>query len=100
MPLINCEINLILTWSTNCVIVSTNVANQNVMFEITDTKLYVPVINLSTQDNSKLPQQLNSGFKTVISWNQYLSNPELLAQNSNLNNLVEPSFQGVNRLFV
>ena len=48
MPLINCEINLILTWSTNCVIVSTNVANQNVTFEITDTKLYVPVVTSST----------------------------------------------------
>ena len=48
MPLINCEINLILTWSTNCVIVSTNVANQNATFEITDTKLYVPVVTLPT----------------------------------------------------
>ena len=56
MPLINCEINLILTWSTNCVIASTNVANQNATFEITDTKLYVPVVTLSTQDNSKLLQ--------------------------------------------
>ena len=52
--LINCEINLILTWSTNCVILSTNVANQNVTFEITDTKLYVPVVTLSTRCNSKL----------------------------------------------
>ena len=48
MPLINCEINLISTWSTNFVIVSTNVANQNATFEITDTKLYVPVVTLST----------------------------------------------------
>ena len=54
MPLINCEINLILTWSTNCAIVSTNVADQNATFEITDTKLYVAVATLSTQDNSKL----------------------------------------------
>ena len=66
MPLINCEINLILTWSTNCVIVSTNVANQNATFEITDTKLYVPVVTSSTQDNSKLLQQLKSGLKRVI----------------------------------
>ena len=100
MLLINCEINLILTWSTNCVIVSTNVANQNATFEITDTKLYVPVVTLSTQDNSKVLQQLKSGFKRVINWNKYLSKPELLAQNPNLNHLVEPSFQGVNRLFV
>ena len=54
MPLINCEINLILTWSTNCVIVSANIANQNATFEVTDAKLYVPVVTLSTQDNSKL----------------------------------------------
>ena len=100
MPLINCEVNLILTWSANCVIVSTNVANQNATFAITDTKLYVPVITLSQEDNVKLSQQLKSGFKRVINWNIYLSKPELLAQNPNLNHLVEPSFQGVNRLFV
>ena len=58
MSLINCETNLILTWYTNCVIVSTNVANQNATFEITYIKLYVPVVTLSTQDNSKLHQQL------------------------------------------
>ena len=98
MPLINCEINLILTWSTNCVIVSTNFANQNATFEMTETKLYVPVVTLSTQDNSKLFQQLKSGFERVTGLNKYLSKPELLAQNPNLINLVEPSFQGVNRL--
>ena len=48
MPLINCEINLILIWSINCVIVSTNVANQNGTFAIADTKFYVPVVTLST----------------------------------------------------
>ena len=100
MSLINCEVNLILTWSTNCVIVASNVANQNATFSITDTKLYVPVVTLSTQDNPKLSQQLKSGFKRVINWNKYLSKLELLAQNPNLNHLVEPSFQGVNRLFV
>ena len=98
MPLINCEINLVLTWSTNCVIISTNVANQNEKFEITDTKLYVPVVSLSTQDNSNLLQQLKLGFKRVINWNKYLSKPELLRRNPNLNLLVEPSFQGINRL--
>ena len=54
MPLINCEINLLLTWSASCVIVSTDVANQNATFAITDTKLYVPVVTLSQQDNAKL----------------------------------------------
>ena len=100
MPLINCEVNLILTWSRNCVIVSSDNADQNTTFAITDTKLYVPVVTLSTQDNAKLLQQLKSGFKRVINWNKYLSNPELLAQNPNLNHLVEPSFQRVDRLFV
>ena len=58
------------------------------------------MITLSQQDNAKLLQQLKSGFKRVITWNKYLSKPELLAQNPNLNHLVEPNFQGVNRLFV
>ena len=100
MPLINCEVNLILTWSSTCVLVSTNVANQNATFAITNTKLYVPVVTLSTQKNTKFLQQLKSGFKRVINWNTYLSKPELLAQNQNLNHLVEPSFQGINKLFV
>ena len=100
MPLINCEVNLILTWSSTCVIASVIVANQAATFEITDTKLYVPAVTLSTQENTKFLQQLKSGFKRVINWNKYLSKPELLAQNPNLNHLVEPSFQGVNRLFV
>ena len=100
MPLINCEVNLLLTWSANCVIIYTNVANQNPTFEITETKLYVPVVTLSTQDNAKLLPQLKSGFKRTINWNKYLSKPELLAQNPNLRHLVEPSFQGVNGPFV
>ena len=100
MPLINCEVNLILTWSSTCVLISSNIANQNATFAITDTKLYVPVVTLSTQENTKFLQQLKSSFKRIINWNKYLSKPELLAQNPNLNHLIEPSFQGVNRLFV
>ena len=57
-------------------------------------------MTLSIQENTKFLQQLKSGFKRVINWNKYLSKPELLAQNPNLNHLVEPSFQEVNRLFV
>ena len=97
MPLINCEVSLILTWSSTCIITNSTGAGT---FEITDTKLYVPVITLSHQDNGKLLQQLKLGFKRVINLNKYLSKPELLAQNPNLNHLVAPSFQGVNRLFV
>ena len=50
---INCEVSLVSTWSANCVIVSTNDANQNATLAITDTKLYVAVITLPTQDNAK-----------------------------------------------
>ena len=100
MPLINCEIELILRWSAGCVIIYTDAANQVPIFAITETNLYVPVVTLSIKDNAKLLPQLKSGFKRRISWNKYLSKPELLAQNANLNHLIEPSFQGVNRLFV
>ena len=70
MPLINCEVNLILTWSSACVITNSNGLGR---FAITDTELYVPVVTLSTQENTKLLQQLKSGFKRVINWNKYLS---------------------------
>ena len=107
--MINCEINLILIifyfliyniLTSTCVLISTVTQNQAATFAITDTKLYVPVVTLSTQENTKFLQQLKSGFKRVINWRKYLSKPELLAQNPNLNHLVEPSFQGVNRFFV
>ena len=60
MSLINCEVNLILTWPEKSVIFEGNKATP---FAMTDTKLYVSVVNLSTQDNIKLLQQLKSGFK-------------------------------------
>ena len=100
MPLSNCEINLILTWSANCLMIYINAANQSPTFEITDAKLYVPVVTLLTQDNAKLLPQLKSSFKRTINWNKYLSKPEFLAQNLDLNHLVEPSFQGLDRRFV
>ena len=73
MPLINCEVELILTWLKNCVISS---ATGETKFKITETKLYVPVVTLSTQDNAKLLQQLKSGFKRTINWNKYQSDPK------------------------
>ena len=97
MPLINCEVNLILTWSKDCII--TNSTGEG-KFAITETKLYVPVVTLSTKDNEKLLQQLKSGFKKTISWNKYESNIKTFSQNRYLNYLINPSFQGVNRLFV
>ena len=76
------------------------VANQGATFAITEANLFVPVVNLSAQDNAKLLTQLKLRLKRAISWNKYLSKAELLRWNPNLNHLVEPSFQGVNRLFV
>ena len=100
MPLINREVELILNWSANCVIIYTDVNNQVLIFTITETNLYVPVVTLPIQDNAKLLPQLKYGFKRTISRNKYLAKPELLAQNANLNDLTEPSFQDVNRLFI
>ena len=98
MPLINGEVELILTWSENCIVISTNAANQNSTLTITETTQYVPVVSLSAEDNAKLLPHLKSGFKRTISWNKYLAKPELLAQNANLSHLIEASFQGINRL--
>ena len=77
MPLINCEVNLILTWSSTCVITKPTDAGR---FTISDTKLYVPVIKLSQQDNAKLLEQLKSGFERIVNWTKHLSKPELLAK--------------------
>ena len=94
IPLINCEVELILNWSENRVIIYTNIANKVPTFTITETNLYVPVVTL------QLLPQLKSGFKRTISLNKYLAKPELLARNRNLNHLIEPSFQGIHRIFV
>ena len=76
MPLINCEVNLILTWSAECVIFYTNVRNQIPTLTITETNLYASVVTLSTQNNAKLLPQLKSGFKRTIRSNKYLSKPK------------------------
>ena len=97
MLLINCEGNLILTWYRDCVITNSNGEGT---FAITETKLYVVVVTLSTQNNAKLLQHLKSGFRRTINWNKYESNIKRFAQNRYLNHLINPCFQGVNKLFV
>ena len=87
-------------YGTKYVIVATNVGAQATLFPITDTKLYVPVLTLSTQDNAKLLEQLKSGFKRTINWNNYQTKISTKRQNQYLDFLIDPSFQGVNRLFV
>ena len=83
--------------SSTCVIANSTVAGR---FAISDTKFYNAIVTLSTQDNTKLLQQLKFGFKRTINWNKYQSDPKTYAQNKYLNHLVDQSFQGVNRIFV
>ena len=89
MPLSNCEINLILTWSDKCVLFNDTKATT---FVITDTKPYVPVVTLSTQDNAKLLQQLKSGFERAINWNNYQLKVIIQAPNPYLDYLIDSSF--------
>ena len=110
IPLINCEKELILTWFKNCVLIDklTRDANygadpivhkidnpENATFKITDTKLYVPVVTLSKENDIKLLEQLKSGFKRTIKWNKYRSQMTIQPQNNNLNYLIDPIFTNV-----
>ena len=69
-------------------------------FQIKDTKLYVPVVTLSKENNIKLLEQLKTGFKKTIKWNKYRSQTSVQNNNNNLNYLIDPTFTNVNRLFV
>ena len=97
MPLINCEVSLDLAWPENRVIYS---GTEKVKFGIADTRLYDPVVTLSTEENIKLLNQLESGFKRTINWKKYQSKDENKDQNRHFNYLIDPSFQGISRLFV
>ena len=99
-----------LTWSENCVLtdIKTQTARgtrvainapTNIPFKITDVKLYVPVVTLSTKNDKILLEQLRIGFKRIIKWNKYKSEMTNQTQN-NLNYLIDPAFTKVNRLFV
>ena len=99
MPLINCKIKLNLTWKKECVL-STDAGNA--VFIINDTKMYVPVVTLSKEDNKDLIEQQNKGFQRSIYWNEYKTKE--INENADANVFkyinLDPSFQGVNRLFV
>ena len=96
MPSINCEVNLILTWSSTWIITNSTGAWR---FAITETKLYVPVGSLSTQDNAKLLQKLKSGLQRANNQNKYQSDPKTYTQNQYLDHLIDPSFHELNRFF-
>ena len=111
IPLINCEVESILTWSKKCVLgdmterdaESDNlaiVAPTGLEFKIPDTKLYVPVVPLSKENDIILLEQLKSGFKRTIKWNKYRSQMTIQPQNNNLNYLIDPTFTNANKLFV
>ena len=91
IPLINCEISLQFKWTRECIIVAGTANIQNLTFQINDTKLYVPVVNLSTQESIKLLKELDSCFKEAISWNSYLAKLTNQAQNRYLDYLIDPS---------
>ena len=76
------------------------VAPSGATFKITDTKLYAPVVTLSKENDTKLLEQLKSGFKRTIKWDKYRSQITIQPQNNNLNYLIDPTFTNVNRLFV
>ena len=99
MLLINYVISLYFKLFTKCILVTAIAANQVPESKTTDTKYYVAAVTLSAQDNAKLLEQLQSGFKRTVNWNkcQFKKNP---AQNRYLDFLINPSFQTANRLFV
>ena len=106
MPLINCKIKLNLTWKKECAL-STDDANaanaaNNPVFIINGTKLYVPVVTLSKEDNKDFIDQQNKGFQRSIYWNEYKTKGQDEFANPNAFKYIslDPSFQGVNRLFV
>ena len=96
IPLINCKVELSLIWYENCILSSAGTA---ATFAITDTKLYVPIVTLKTEDNAKLSKLLNEGFKRSIYWNKY----KIIFKDYNneyIRERLDASFQGVSRLFV
>ena len=107
--MINCEVELNLTWSKNCGLADMTVdadadpavvAPSGATFKITDTKLSVPVVTLSKENDAKLLERLKLGFKRTIKWNKYRLQITIQPQNNNLNYLIDPTFTNVNRLFV
>ena len=99
MPLINCEIELDLSWKKDRVLSQhhDNITGTN--FMVTSTKLYVPVFTLPINDNIKSLENIKQGFKRTVSWNKYRSEITTRPKN-NLNYLFDPTFRNINRLFV
>ena len=98
MPLINCKVYLELNWIEDCILSS---AGNSAKFEITDAKLHVPIVTLSTKDSVNLTKQLSEGFKRSVYWSSYQTKPaKVIEKGKNIYELLNASFQGVRRLFV
>ena len=98
MPLIICEVELSFRWNENYVLSS---EDGNSIFAITDTKLYVPIVTLSAEDNVKLPKLLSKRFKRPIYWNQYKVIPDKTYNSSGyIREFLDSSYQGIKRLLV
>ena len=90
MPLINCKVHLELNWIEGCILPS---AGDSVKFEITDAKLHVPIVTLSTKDSVHLTKQLSERFKRFVYCKSYLAKPvKLIEKGKNLYELLNPSF--------
>ena len=89
MPLINCKIEISLKWIENCMLTTATTAT----FKITDAKLYVPIVTLSSEDNVKLSNLLSEGFERPNYWNENKVIPNKIVN-------IDSSYQGVKRLFV
>ena len=95
----NCEIELDLSLRKDCVLIEKNINIAGVNFVTTSTKLYVPIVTLSINDNIKFVENIKQGFKRTISWNKYRS--EITTQpKNNLDYLIDSAFRNINRLFV
>ena len=93
IPLINCKVQLSLSWYPNCVLTSLAGASN---FTITDAKLYVPVVTLSIEDNAKLTKLTREGFKRSVYWNKYKVIPnKTYNQNHYIRELLHASYQVV-----
>ena len=100
LTLVNCEIELDLSWAKDCVLSQHHNNITGAVFQINNLKLYVPVVTLSIIDNIKFLENLKQRFKRTISWNKYRSEITTEPKNNNLNYLIDPTFRNVNRLFV
>ena len=93
MPLINCKVELSLTWDPNCVL--SNLVGAYT-FTITDAKYYVPIVTLSTEDNAKLSKLLSVGFERPVYWNKYKTIPnKKFDENDYIRELFDASYQWV-----